>query len=766
MASDGLGVIALISGGKDSFYSLLHCVQHGHRIVALANLCPAAEGASSDVQTDLNSFMYQTVGHEIIPLYAAATGLPLYRLAITGSAVHHERDYACNVDGDASDEAESMTTLLRAVMEHHPEAKAVSAGAILSTYQRTRVESVALRLGLTPLAYLWQYPVLPPPVKPADDAQLLKDMAEAGLDARIIKVASAGLGEDHLWEQVSSVGGAEGIKGALRKFGAAGGAVLGEGGEFETLVLSGPSALFNKAIHVPEESRSIVREGGGSTWLLLKDARVVDRSAAADESPPRQPDLLDLKFENILSSLTTGHSDAQHSPPVDGGKSWDALQKASFKVTGVNELLQWAVTKSAGKSPDMSIEEETADVVEQIGQLLSQNSLSPEHISNTVIVLRHMADFPKVNAHYGKLFRRPNPPSRVTISCGELLPAGCSIAIYLTVDARPEEGASRHGLHVQSRSYWAPANIGPYSQAIGISAGGIPLLRTWSVAGQIPLLPASMELPPSSPTSRQLQVVLSLQHLWRIGTELKIQYWTSAVAYFARCGTDGDMADNARMAGDAWWLAHGSPDGEEDAEDGPDPWDLKYNPQYMTLGDGSAQAKPVPLPDWEALPLRQQNEPAGAVPPVFSVEVEELPRQSSVEWHAHIGLSGLATSSLEMLHVARVGETPWSAWHAVVRSAEGALLHTVLARQSVGDGSGDIANTTEDMNAAYRGLLGALGLSTDSTSSKVPYLVYANAEVPTLPAAMAAPTIPCRSIWSSTGHRLEMVGLYRVNLGV
>ena len=32
----------------------------------------------------------------------------------------------------------------------------VAVGAILSDYQRVRVEAVCLRLGLTPLAYLWQ----------------------------------------------------------------------------------------------------------------------------------------------------------------------------------------------------------------------------------------------------------------------------------------------------------------------------------------------------------------------------------------------------------------------------------------------------------------------------------------------------------------------------------------------------------------------------------------------------------------------------------
>lgn len=38
--AESLNVIALISGGKDSFYSMLLCLQNGHRIVALGNLYP------------------------------------------------------------------------------------------------------------------------------------------------------------------------------------------------------------------------------------------------------------------------------------------------------------------------------------------------------------------------------------------------------------------------------------------------------------------------------------------------------------------------------------------------------------------------------------------------------------------------------------------------------------------------------------------------------------------------------------------------------
>ncbi|PON54521.1 hypothetical protein TorRG33x02_302260 [Trema orientale] len=48
-------VVALVSGGKDSCYAMMKCLQYGHQIVALANLMPA-----DDSVDELDSYMYQT----------------------------------------------------------------------------------------------------------------------------------------------------------------------------------------------------------------------------------------------------------------------------------------------------------------------------------------------------------------------------------------------------------------------------------------------------------------------------------------------------------------------------------------------------------------------------------------------------------------------------------------------------------------------------------------------------------------------------------
>ncbi|KAK1985374.1 hypothetical protein LZ30DRAFT_779171 [Colletotrichum cereale] len=833
MSSEQLNVIALVSGGKDSFYSALHCQRNGHRLVALANLFPCASasagadatrsapdtivyrpkgdhvkaaqaqqeegdeaGKGADGDADLNSFMYQTVGHQVIPLYADATGLPLYRQPIHGGAKYGGRDYDAQAvsarDGDAvpeadADETESMVPLLRAVMADHPQANALCAGAILSTYQRTRVESVALRLGLTPLAYLWKYPVLPPVVPGAvEDAQLLHDMAAAGLDARIIKVASAGLDDDFLWEKVSAIAGAARVKRALRRFGAAEGSVIGEGGEFETLVLDGPPGLFRKAIDVPGPGRRVIKEGGGTSWLSIQGATVREKPNPETDTggswpPPRVPDVLDLRFQSLLESLPRIQEAPSDQDFTKDDCSIPALSKAP------SDDIHWSLDAEAGGGQRLSVEQQTEEIVCQVRKRLAGHSppLPTTAITNTVIALSSMSDFPTVNKIYSKLFQHPNPPSRVTISCGGLQ-AGSAINIHLTV--KPNLGPrERNGLHVQSRSYWAPANIGPYSQAIDVPLSGQAALpedeqeaapagvRAVAIAGQIPLVPASMILPTETTGNLETQIVLSLQHLWRIATEMKVQLWASAVAYFPRTPEAAEKRRQSRLAAAAWKGVHAPGEDEDgDNEGGPDLWDRKFNPAYMSLG-GDAPA-PQKLPDWSVVKgATEEDEGEGKrpVPPFFAVEVEELPRQAGVEWHAHLGLGRLASSSVEYrtYNLEPSHKVPFCrrVCHVVV---SGGLVHTTiswLARRGADARSPtSFSDVSGWMRRAY---LESIGSGQHMPEGGFAYLMYLN--VPECNLAAMAPSgagehqdrmtahIKAESIYDENGEAVLAVGLWK-----
>ncbi|KAK0730693.1 hypothetical protein B0H67DRAFT_46756 [Lasiosphaeris hirsuta] len=882
---EGLSVIALVSGGKDSFFSLLHCRANGHRVVALANLHPAVlpskpSGSSSAVVTiaipapapsttsaavsplvlasdvaigsssqlpqprarapaqakdenkdvrfqnsaldsrpsgatgnevaggenedeqDLNSFMYQTVGHQVIPLYADATGIPLYRQAITGSAAHHGKDYSHNVhslatpkscasrsegsrpgtgaggrrkesedvvvsenaqEGADTDETESMIPLLRAIKAAHPEANAICAGAILSTYQRTRVESVATRLGLVPLAYLWKFPILPAPKSPStsipaapSDAQLLDDMAAVGLEARLIKVASGGLDDSFLWTNIASVSGRDKVMRAMRRFGAAEtGAVIGEGGEFETLVLDGPPSLFRKRIVVEEEDRRLVREGGGSSWLSFCGARLEAKEKAVDDQPSGQQG----RIENDIPRLGRLQEN-----------TCAKLQQWYFMGEGVNQY--------------DSIETETTSVVEQIRQRLRLAKLQPTAIISTTILLRHMPDFPIINTIYGSLFDAPNPPSRVTVSCGSLLSHGHkNIAVYLTVHtALPAN--HRQGLHVQSRSYWAPANIGPYSQAIAIPVASLASSSKvtnrqggWgpklvSIAGQIPLVPGTMTLPEGG---LELQLTLSLQHLWRIGLEMGVQWWSSAVVYFpsrARDDNDESLKRRAMLAARSWeeghvWGIKGGGESDDEDEVGPDLWDRKFNPEFMSVGTQSDAAL---LPDWDIV-VGGESKSKDSVPPVFVAEVAELPRAAGAEWHAHAGVANAAAASMTVWYQ---GGGEQELHQIVLKSGTGiSFVQTIVAETL----SASSRETAKEAVAAFAGLdsLASASLTRLSEEGCLAKEVtvatrYIDAGIYSALSADygenrgaqgVSPVVPCAALWNKEGRRMASVTVYQ-----
>lgn len=830
-----LNVIALISGGKDSFFSLLHCLAHGHCVVALANLHPEGvaeqEGADGKEEEDLNSFMYQTVGHQVLPLYAAATGLPLYRQPIVGHAVQSAREYHHGDGGgnETGDETESMTRLLRRVLADHPEANAVCAGALLSTYQRTRVESVAVRLGLVSLAYLWKYPILPSSSTSSSTVDYLDDLSAAGFDARIIKVASGGLDESLLWTNVASSAGRARLQRALQRLGLANdgpGSMLGEGGEYETLVVDGPRALFRDgSLSVAEGDRRVVHEGGGTSWLQIRTATVVPKDEAeADEANDsqvevRQPRLLDARFATVLALLRTGaDTDATQSLTA----SLSLIDETPF-VLSTSQLpivTTWRVVPNLhGTSPPPSIADATQSIVDQVRQRFQNlQALSPTlSVVRTLVVLRRMADFPVFNGVYGTLFTgAPNPPSRVTIACGEELPAGVNVAVFLSVlgdDTTKINAAGRQGLHVQSRSYWAPANIGPYSQAVSVLAhggggdrngsSGDP--RIVSIAGQIPLVPATMDLPdqtveagevrsggqadelpaslPSSlPASFAFQATLALQHLWRIGIDVDVQWWGSAVAYVPRQidnETTPSLPSKALLVAQAWRTAHEwRPKGEDDEDDeenndGPDLWDRKFDARYAMYGGrgGGSNENTPQLPDWRVL---QGGVTHTAIPPVFLAEVQELPRSAPVEWHAQAGFSHVSTgdnSNIQCRAWAGADDAANKTW------THQTILKTTPPRDDNDDDDSDSEDGTKDSRPAAAPRSSRVVVQTttawaypadagpsavvlpDMALSDNVDVVYADMRICQISESRAAttPVVPCASLWNSRGERLAVV---------
>jgi diphthine-ammonia ligase len=245
-------VVALISGGKDSSFNIIKCIEQGHQVIALANLYP------QNGTEELDSYMYQSVGSNVIEMISECYGLPLYRRPITGTAVTQLMDYI-PTDGD---EVEDLFLLLQDILKIHPDIKGVSSGAIFSTYQKNRVEQVCSRLGLTSLAYLWQ----------REQLSLLDEMINAGIHAVLIKTAAYGLGKQHLGKSLSGM--REELKDLSERYGLN---ACGEGGEYETLTLDSPLYAKGRLELSLNDSEIVVHNNAGSVVYLKPQVKFVPK---------------------------------------------------------------------------------------------------------------------------------------------------------------------------------------------------------------------------------------------------------------------------------------------------------------------------------------------------------------------------------------------------------------------------------------------------------------------------------------------------------
>ncbi|MEO1256866.1 MAG: RidA family protein, partial [Bacteroidota bacterium] len=66
-----------------------------------------------------------------------------------------------------------------------------------------------------------------------------------------------------------------------------------------------------------------------------------------------------------------------------------------------------------------SIEEETEQVMKNLGYILEEADLSFDHVAKCSIFVSRMDDFSRINSIYGKYFKE-NPPARETVEVSGL----------------------------------------------------------------------------------------------------------------------------------------------------------------------------------------------------------------------------------------------------------------------------------------------------------------------------------------------------------
>ena len=211
--SDEAGTwIALFSGGKDSSWAVYRALETGLDVSYLVTVHPEGD-----------SYLYHVPATELATLAAESIGIPLVDV--------RPDDFEAETAGDSGEQGDRELAVLETALRNFESEldggiDGVVAGAVESEFQTNRIEGMCDRLGWDLFAPLWQ----------RDPRTLAEEMLEAGFDIRIVQVAAAGFDESWLGRRLDREVLAE-LQELNDRYGVH---ILGEGGEFETLVVDGP----------------------------------------------------------------------------------------------------------------------------------------------------------------------------------------------------------------------------------------------------------------------------------------------------------------------------------------------------------------------------------------------------------------------------------------------------------------------------------------------------------------------------------------------
>ena len=202
--------VSLYSGGKDSSWALYRAIEEGLDVGRLVTVHPAGD-----------SYMYHTPATHLATLAAESVDIPL--LDVEPADFQAADAESSGAQGDA--ELEPLEAALEALDDEMGVA-GVIAGAVESEYQTARIQGMADRLDAETFTPLWQQ----------DPHDLAVAMLDAGFEILIVQVAAYGLDESWLGrtldrdalDELTELNDEYGVH------------VLGEGGEFETIVVDAP----------------------------------------------------------------------------------------------------------------------------------------------------------------------------------------------------------------------------------------------------------------------------------------------------------------------------------------------------------------------------------------------------------------------------------------------------------------------------------------------------------------------------------------------
>lgn len=221
-------VAVLATGGKDSALALYKVLNEDHEVKYLVSMIPLRE----------DSWMFHYPNIRLVDLFAEAAEIQLVKAE---TLAVKER------------EVEDLKRLIEGI-----DVDAIVSGAVASTYQKSRIEKICEQLKLKCIAPLWHE-------NPLD---ILKEIVDLKFNVIVTGVYAYGFSGEWLGRKIDDAT----IKALIELNKQYGVSLVGEGGEYETLVLDAP--LFKKRIKIVEAEKIWKNQSG---YFLITKAKLENK---------------------------------------------------------------------------------------------------------------------------------------------------------------------------------------------------------------------------------------------------------------------------------------------------------------------------------------------------------------------------------------------------------------------------------------------------------------------------------------------------------
>ena len=207
---------SLFTGGKDSTYATYLVQQRLGKVKHLLTM----------LSENPDSWMFHTANIDLAGMVAKAIGIPQTIFKTSG-----------NRDEELEDLGKAISSL---------GVEGIISGAISSSYQKKRIDSICKNLNIEHISPLWR----------RGGAKLLEEMVASGMIIMITAVAARGLDERWLGRLIDTKALKE-LREINLKYGVD---ICGDGGEMETIVLDAP--WFHRRIKLKKARRVWERDSG------------------------------------------------------------------------------------------------------------------------------------------------------------------------------------------------------------------------------------------------------------------------------------------------------------------------------------------------------------------------------------------------------------------------------------------------------------------------------------------------------------------------